>query len=212
MFHYNIDRMLSSKKLYDKSYEITFIMMVCITVLTFVRSINSNIGDKKTLSLQLSSFVTMIASMHYYLMIINKDNVTTYRYFDWFFTTPILLIDLCILLDIYDPTFIAELIIYNTAMLGIGFIGELGYMNILASTTIGFVPLAIMFTRLRMRLQKQGITSQQNLLLNTFFGLWSLYGVNNLVLNNMIHNALFNGLDFLTKGVFGLYIYQLSWQ
>jgi len=202
--------MVTTTALYNKSYEITFIMLVCITVLTFMRSIRSDLSQKSSLSLQLSSFVTMIASMHYYLMIQNKDNVHVYRYFDWFFTTPILLIDLCLLLDIYDPIFIFELIFYNTIMLGVGFAGELGYIGLLPSTIVGFVPLGIMFARLRDRLMKQNPTKRQIDLLNVFFGLWSLYGVNNLVTNRTFSNTVFNGLDFLTKGAFGLYIYAAS--
>lgn len=202
--------MVTANAIYNKSYEITFIMLVCITVLTFMRSIRADVSQKSSLSLQLSSFVTMIASMHYYLMIQNKDNVHVYRYFDWFFTTPVLLIDLCLLLDIYDPMFVFELILYNTAMLGIGFVGELGYIGLLPSTIVGFVPLGIMFARLRAKLLSQNPTKDQIDLLNVFFGLWGLYGVNNLVTNRVLSNSIFNGLDFLTKGAFGLYIFAAS--
>ena len=66
--------MVTATQLYNKSYEVTFIMMVCITVLTYIRSIQTNPESKYSLALQLSSFVTMIASMHYYLMIQNKNN------------------------------------------------------------------------------------------------------------------------------------------
>lgn len=202
--------MVAASALYNKSYEITFIMLVCITALTFMRSIRADVTKKASLSLQLSSFVTMIASMHYYLMIQNKENVHVYRYFDWFFTTPVLLIDLCLLLDIDDPNFVLELILYNSIMLGIGFVGELGYLGLLPSTIVGFVPLGIMFARLRSKLMSQNPSKYQIDLLNVFFGLWSLYGVNNLVTNRTISNTVFNGLDFLTKGAFGLYIYAAS--
>jgi len=73
------------KEIIDKSYELNFIMLVSITILVFIRSIQHNLTDKKRVSLQLSAFVTMIASLHYYLMVINKTNVNIYRYFDWFF-------------------------------------------------------------------------------------------------------------------------------
>ena len=202
--------MVTASAFYNKSYEITFIMLVCVTALTFMRSIRADISQKASLSLQLSSFVTMIASMHYYLMIQNKENVHVYRYFDWFFTTPVLLIDLCLLLDIYDPLFVFELIVYNTVMLSVGFVGELNYIGLLPSTIIGFIPLGIMFARLRGRLMSQNHSKNQRDLLNVFFGLWSVYGLNNLVTNRTTSNAVFNGLDFLTKGAFGLYIFGAS--
>ncbi len=208
--------MVTATQLYNKSYEVTFIMMVCITVLTYIRSIQTNPESKYSLALQLSSFVTMIASMHYYLMIQNKNNVHTYRYFDWFFTTPILLIELCLLLDIFDTKFLAEIILYNTLMLLIGFAGEVGYLGLMTSTAAGFLPLLLMFWRIKSKVdaeQTDRIGSEagrirKNTILNTFFGLWSAYGLNNLVTNRMVSNGVFNLLDFLTKGAFGLFIYS----
>lgn len=193
-------------------------MMICITVLTYIRSIQTNPESKYSLALQLSSFVTMIASMHYYLMIQDKNNVHTYRYFDWFFTTPVLLIELCLLLDIFDSQFIAELILYNTLMLLIGFAGEVGYLGLMTSTVAGFLPLLIMFWRIKSKVDAEQSGSghreseaerrRKNIILNTFFGLWSAYGLNNLVTNRMVSNSMFNLLDFLTKGAFGLFIYS----
>ena len=147
--------MVTATQLYNKSYEVTFIMMVCITVLTYIRSIQTNPESKYSLALQLSSFVTMIASMHYYLMIQNKNNVHTYRYFDWFFTTPILLIELCLLLDIFDTQFLAEIILYNTLMLLIGFAGEVGYLGLMTSTAAGFLPLLLMFWRIKSKVDAE---------------------------------------------------------
>jgi len=202
--------MVTATQLYNKSYEVTFIMMVCITVLTYIRSIQTNPESKFPLALQLSSFVTMIASMHYYMMIQDKNNVHTYRYFDWFFTTPVLLIELCLLLDIFDTQFIAELILYNTLMLLIGFAGEVGYLGLMTSTAAGFLPLLIMFWRIKNKVDAEQTRNKQrkNLILNTFFGLWSAYGLNNLVTNRIVSNSVFNVLDFLTKGAFGLFIYS----
>jgi bacteriorhodopsin len=208
--------MVTATQLHNKSYEVTFIMMVCITVLTYIRSIQTNPESKYSLALQLSSFVTMIASMHYYLMIQNKNNVHTYRYFDWFFTTPILLIELCLLLDIFDTRFLAEIILYNTLMLLIGFAGEVGYLGLMTSTAAGFLPLLLMFWRIKSkvdaeqtdRIGSEAGRTRKNTILNTFFGLWSAYGLNNLVTNRMVSNSVFNVLDFLTKGAFGLFIYS----
>ena len=203
--------MISSNKLYLKSYEVTLIMLVCVTVLVFLRSIRQDVSQKASLSLQLAGFVTMIASMHYYLMTKNKENVHVYRYFDWFFTTPILLIDLCLLFDIYDISFITEIILYNTAMLGIGYAGEMGLIGMASSTVVGFIPLMAIFVRLRNKLVDKNISREKWVLFNTFFGLWSLYGINNLVTNRVLSNTIFNILDFLTKGAFALYIYKESW-
>lgn len=190
-------------------------MLVSITILVFVRSIQNNLTDKKRLSLQLSAFVTLIASMHYYLMIQNKTNIDIYRYFDWFFTTPILLIDLCIILDITDTKFMFEIISYNTVMLLFGYLGELGILSNLISTIGGFIPFIILFYRIHNRVKQQENTQEQkinkNRILNIFIILWSLYGLNHMYKNELNKNGIYNMLDLLTKGIFALYIYKTSW-
>lgn len=197
-------------ELYSKSYEVVFIMLFSITILTGLRSVQDKLTKKQRISLQLSTFVTIIASMHYFLMIQNKDKIEIYRYFDWFFTTPILLIDLCVLLDIDDTYFMIEIIVYNTLMLLFGFLSEINYLSIITGTILGFIPFLLIFKRIKDKLGDNTTQEQYNLLY-TFFFLWSLYGINHVITDEMIKNANYNVLDFTTKGMFGLYIYSKSW-
>lgn len=203
------------KQIINKSYEINFIMLVSISILVFVRSLQQTIEDKTRLSLQLSSFVTTIASMHYFLMIQNKQNIEVYRYFDWFFTTPILLIDLCLLLDITDPKFMFEIIGYNTFMLLFGYLGELNILSTMTSTVTGFIPFILLFYRIYKTLQEQTNTrdeyKEKMRLFIIFLALWTMYGINHMYKNTLYKNGIYNVLDLITKGMFGLYIYNESW-
>ena len=187
----------------QKSYEVNVIMFIAISILLIVRSLDENLDEKTNLQLQLAAFVTIIASMHYFLMIRSKSKVVSYRYFDWFFTTPILLIDLCLILKIYDPYFIGELVLYNTTMLLFGFLGELSVLPIFVSNMLGFIPFVIMYKKILKRIS----TQNEKMILNGFFGLWSLYGLNHLNPYSGPKNLTYNILDFITKGAFGLYIY-----
>ena len=196
--------------LYLKSYEVIFIMLFSITILTGLRSLQDKLTKNQRISLHLSTLVTIIASMHYFLMIQNNDKVEVYRYFDWFFTTPILLVDLCILLDIEDPYFMFEIVIYNTLMLLFGFLSEINYISMLNGTILGFIPFILIFKRIKDRLG-ENTKDEQYKLLYTFFSLWSLYGVNHMIKDSTIKNLNYNALDFATKGMFGLYIYAKSW-
>jgi len=205
--------MINNLNLVNKSYEVVFIMLVSITFLTSLRSLQNDLTNKERISLQLSTFVTLIASMHYFLMINNKQNIHIYRYFDWFFTTPVLLIDLCILLDIYDFNFILELVGYNSLMLGIGFLGEMEMISITTSTLIGFIPLFVIFARIYNKI-KDTKNKEKQRLFYTFFSLWSVYGINHFFyskVNKTTINGIYNILDLCTKGMFGLYIYNKSW-
>ena len=197
---------------YNKSFQISFIMLSSISLITLFRS-NNDLSEDKIKQLQLSSLVTIIASMHYFLMMSEKDNskIVSYRYYDWFFTTPILLYDLCLILDIYDNQFYLELFAYNTLMLSIGYIGEIKN-KLLMTMILGFIPLALMFYRIIDRFYKKNINKDERkdkeILLYTFFSLWSLYGVTHLFPNN-IKNIILNMLDIITKGFFGIYIYKI---
>lgn len=191
----------------NKTFIVNFIMLVAISILLIVRSLD-NVSEKSNLQLQLASFVTIIASMHYFLMIMNKENVVSYRYFDWFFTTPILLIDLCLLLNISDTKFIMEIILYNTLMLASGFLGEINMVPLWLSNLIGFVPFGLMYKKI---LDKTNSIKERNIV-NGFFGLWSLYGLNQLNPYNNGKNITYNVLDFITKGAFGLFIYYESFE
>jgi bacteriorhodopsin len=203
------------REIINKSYEINFIMLVAISILVFIRSIQSNLTDKTRISLQLSAFVTTIAAMHYYLMTLNKENVVQYRYFDWIFTTPILLIDLCLILDITDKGFILEIIGYNTAMMMLGYLGELDILSMITSTFVGFIPFIILFYRIYDKVKSQTNTPEERKrkmnILTVFVGLWALYGINHLYKNALHKNGIYNILDFITKGMFALYIYNSSW-
>lgn len=198
-----------------KSYELNFLMLVSITILVYVRSLQHNLSEKDRLSLQLSAFVTTIASMHYYLMISSKENVVQYRYFDWVFTTPILLIDLCLILDITDVDFIIEIVGYNLFMLLFGYMGELNILSMFSSTIIGFIPFIILFYKIYEKINKQTNTKEERKrkinILNVFAVLWSLYGINHLNLNKLYQNGIFNILDLITKGFFALFIFASSY-
>lgn len=192
-------------------------MFIAITMLTIIRSFD-DVSDSTNLQLQLSSFVTFIASMHYFLMIVSNDNVVSYRYFDWFFTTPVLLIDLCLILGIYDKYFLFEIVIYNCVMLLFGYLGEINVLSMLTSTILGFIPFVLLFYKIYNRLKNNKDTDDQKYLtfenkkklLLAFVTLWSLYGLNNIVKNLYIKNLIYNILDFITKGAFGLFIYSKS--
>lgn len=205
-------------KYLNKSYEVVLIMLISITLLTSLRSLQADISSKTRLSLQLSSFVTITASMHYFLMINDKSNTVSYRYFDWFFTTPVLLIDLLLILDIYEKELIIEILIYNALMLVFGYLGELNKLSKMNSTVFGFIPFIIIFYKINEKLNEKYKNSniktdlnEKQSILNVFFILWSIYGVNHLNPNIISKNFIYNIMDLITKGLFGLYIYKLSW-
>lgn len=189
-----------------KSYEVVFIIFVSVSVLTGLQSLTvSNNLDK--VKLQLSTVVTTIAAFHYNLMINRPENLVVYRYLDWYFTTPLLLIDFALTLGIKDITTITKIIGYNTAMLTSGVLGELNVMNKYNSCFIGFIPLYLLFNILYQEMEK---TKENIRLFKAFVSVWVTYGLVYLIDNEDTRNLSYNVLDIISKGFFGLYIYYTS--
>lgn len=188
-----------------KSFEFTWVILLGISILTGLRSLNdTHLTTTSKLSLQLSTLVTVIAFMHYTLMLKRKTNIILYRYMDWVFTTPLLLIDYCLIEGITDINFIIELILYNWSMLGIGILGEYNIINQFISMVGGFVPFTRMFWLLHKRVQHK----KRFIIFTT---LWGLYGITHIIPSKSLKNMSYNILDMITKGMFGLYIYSLSY-
>jgi len=199
-----------------KSFQVSFILLVAISILTLTRSLNNDVKKIDRLSLQLSTLVTVIASFHYYLMLNRDQNPVIYRYLDWFFTTPILLIDFCIIYGIRDIPFIAEILLYNAVMLILGFIGELKLISMTASMVIGFVPFVLIFRKLYYKIKDiesgNSLVDKKNRIkfFYVFAGLWAMYGFIHVYPSKQIRDIFYNILDIITKGIFGLFIYKKS--
>lgn len=192
----------------EKTYEVAFILLVCVSIITSLRSLRVN-NELDQLKLQLSTMITSIASFHYYLMLNRIENVVAYRYLDWFFTTPLLLIDLCITVGITDKKLITELIAYNTAMITTGFLGEIHLISRMNGTIFGFIPLYLIFKKIYDNMEK----TEKNITLFKFFtGLWITYGLIYTTPQENIRNISYNVLDVFSKGAFGMYLYYDSFQ
>lgn len=188
------------------------ILLMAATLLTIIRSFNelSNDPDEDEihrLKLHISSIVTFIASCHYYLMITSPTKIISYRYLDWFFTTPLLLIDLCLTYRILDPTLITELLIYNALMLGVGFLGEIGVINKWLACFLGFIPLILLFRKIWINMED---TIANRHLFRIFLAVWSMYGVIYLVSNLDARNLSYNILDIISKAGFAIYLYYIT--
>lgn len=196
------------KLITEKSYHVSLILLLSVTLLTFMRAIN-NISIKNKLQLQISTLVTFIASCHYLLMILSPEKVVIYRYFDWFFTTPLLLIDLCLTYNITDFNFILKIVSYNSIMLLSGFLGELQITPKYPSMIAGFIPFILLFRDIYKKMPK----TKENKKLFYFFGIiWSIYGIIYPINNNEFRNLCYNILDIISKAGFGVYLYSKTFK
>ena len=198
----------------EKSFDVTFILLLCTTLLTSLASVQPKLENKQDIiALQLSSFVTAIASIHYYLMrsAVKGDRVIYYRYLDWFFTTPILLMELCILLKITDTTILKKVVFWNTCMLFFGFLGEINILSRRLACGLGFLCFGILYNTIYKQVERNNKDPDNKKgslqILHAFMIVWSVYGLVFLFNDEAPRIVAYNVLDLCTKALFGVFIY-----
>ena len=153
-------------------------------------------------------------------------NITVYRYFDWFITTPSMLLTLMAYLSFdakanqtsvvqfikenYKVIFIVFAL--NAAMLFTGLVGELGWMNPRSSALIGFFPFVLYFYIIyKYFVKDKQLSNEKRNVFFYFLMVWSLYGVAAL-LPYEAKNTMYNILDLFAKNFFGLFLVYILYQ
>jgi bacteriorhodopsin len=198
--------------------------LIDIWGLTF--QVSPRFGILKEL-LFLELMVQIIEFVFYIWLTRNIDkikNITKYRYYDWFITTPTMLLTLMVYLEIQsnqEPITLLQFIqkyfgvilivwILNWMMLGFGLLGELGYMDQKKSATLGFIPFILYFAIIYQTfIENKNIENKQIYLY--FLIVWSIYGVS-AFMNYNIKNSMYNILDLFAKNFFGLFLVYLLYQ
>lgn len=204
-----------------KIFEFTVIVFIAITVISLSKASRTDTSPKYSSVLRLSSFTTIVACLHYFLMalssVFHQDILTIimYRYADWIITTPVLLVELVLLLGIDENLwYFTELVIANIIMLIFGLYGEVynGFTVKTWSGLLGFLPLLYIIWRVYSSIvHKQDINDKKMKLrygVAIGFGiLWILYGVVYFLDSQINRSILYTILDLLSKGVFAGFVY-----
>lgn len=170
--------------------------------------------------------IVQLIEFTFYLYLVYKiinghltKDITTHRYFDWFITTPTMLVSFILFFKyLKDPkrnirflesfneekNNILKIVIGNTFMLGLGFLAETSMIDKYVGITLGFLPFAYLFKILYSEYAKHTLLATQ--LFYAFFGIWGLYGVG-AVLPFEQKNIAYNILDLFSKNFYGLFLY-----
>jgi len=150
------------------------------------------------------------------------ENITPHRYYDWYLTTPTMLVSLCIYLTylknneinvetkdslfkiVYDNlNILVPIIFLNFVMLTSGYLTEIKKISKLPGILFGFIPFLIYFYLIYENFAKLS-QSGFNLFLFFFF-VWFSYGIAALM-KYKTKNIIYNILDLFAKNFFGLYL------
>lgn len=161
----------------------------------------------------------------FYLSTLNFD-VTYVRYFDWFLSTPIMLISTTFFMrylaskslnqkmtikNIIKTNWIELLKIgvSNVFMLLFGFLAEI---NIITRTNgLIFGSLAFLYTFYVIYSEFVDNNNTNKILFYTMFTIWALYGVA-YMFPYITKNTIYNYLDVVSKNFYGLFIYYFILQ
>ncbi len=209
----------------ESAYASLFIQF--ITGVIDIYGLTIKVPDEKIIFRELLKIelgVQAIEFIYYLWMVLNIknfDNITPTRYFDWFITTPTMLITLTAYLDTKNninvkqfiesnAKIIFEVIVLNVMMLIFGLIGEFRKLDVKTSVALGFVPFALYFQQIYSEYINEKSTFDQKFIYWFFLITWSLYGVAAL-LPYENKNTMYNILDLFAKNFLGIFLVFILW-
>lgn len=185
-------------------------------------------------ALFLENFVQLIEGTFYFWFIyfytknVDKIDIAKYRYYDWFLTTPTMILSTIAffyynnnnltkkhidIISFFKNDFfkIIELFFYNFNMLIFGFLQEINVIKIIISTFFGFVFFALLFYKMFIYYVNNNLYNI--IIFYSMFIIWALYGIA-AIFNSRLKNASYNILDTFSKNFYGLFlsfiVYKLS--
>jgi len=156
------------------------------------------------------------------LNIASVANITPHRYYDWYLTTPTMLVTLCVYLIylrsdeenkeikdslikvVYDNlNILIPIVVLNFIMLTSGYLTEIKKLSRTPGVIFGFIPFLIYFYLIYENYAK--FSSYGTQIFFYFFAVWFIYGIAALM-DYKTKNIMYNILDLFAKNFFGLYL------
>ena len=211
--------MSSEKSLVNDTFYITYAFLMTTATITFIEAIRTK--DMKIRNiLNLETCISVVAAFFYgkFVFSIENDSDIDYekindtRYTDWAITTPIMVLVLVLAL-LYNNKkgamkFSSYLIILvlNYGMLGMGYLGELGFLSKWNANIFGFGFFAAMYGFIYKKYLSGTFNLDNNILFWAFAILWALYGVV-YMMDEVTKNVSYNILDLLSKCFVGIFFW-----
>jgi hypothetical protein len=210
--------------------QLSVIIQLVIGIIS-TRGVFFNVDEKHKILTQILVVETVVQyiELAFYLYFLRRFDVlplskmTIIRYYDWFFTTPTMLISTVIyfkyeqyiqenkiqtldfLKVLKEEQFNIKLIVIsNFFMLLFGYLGEKGVIDKKISITLGFVFFANTFNIIYKNYAVKSTEGKK--IFNIILPIWAMYGIG-ACFNETYKNNTFNILDIFAKNFFSLFIY-----
>jgi bacteriorhodopsin len=165
-------------------------------------------------TLRLELLVTAIQFTFYVALLrnIKLEHMAITRYFDWFLTTPMMLVSMSSyflykkgersageIAKKYKSQFV-RILLSNLAMLIAGYLGEIGVIPKMSAVVIGTAAFIMTF-----RIIYKEMGGAGNNIFKLISLVWGLYGVA-YVLPEAEKNVMYNALDVISKNFFAIFL------
>jgi bacteriorhodopsin len=194
------------------SFTITFVGLIVSAILNLIESIRTTLPHVRHI-LSLEACIAIIAAYFYSIFMnrieafgpINWPEITKYRYLDWAFTTPLMLLGLCLFLAHHSKTTVSiiaylGIVLLDYFMLYFGYLGETKQLDRTSADVIGFLGYIGLFAILF----KYVKNSKINYMIFTVYAIiWAMYGVV-YFLDDYNKNLITNWLDLISKALVGI--------
>jgi len=205
------------------SFYLTYILLLTTATITLIEALRTKIPMVQHI-MNLETCISLIGGYFYSVFKdkidrtkeIKWEEITQLRYIDWGITTPFMLLALSLVLSFNSKTIIklnhfALIIFFNYVMLYAGYLGEIGKLDRITSSIIGFVALLITFATLFLKYVLPKYSLDNYILFGLYAVIWSMYGVA-YNFDELHKNITFNYLDLTSKCLvgIGLWVYYVK--
>jgi len=198
------------------SFYFNHLWMSITVVITIVTAILLKVPLYRYIILMETAISTISATIYYLLLQnakrteveskeIDWKGITVLRYNGWAFSTPLMLIAFILFLSTNTNTkisikLILTIILLDWLMLGLGYLGEIGYMDRTLSLITGFIPFFFLFGIIYYTFLRNKFNVFNVVVFGLFVVFWGLYGVG-YAFPLEPRNYLMNVLYFLSKSI-----------
>lgn len=205
------------------SFYLTYVLLLTTATITFIEALRTKIPMVQHI-MNLETCISLVGG--YFYSVFNDKikrmkeldwkEITQLRYIDWAITTPFMLLALSLVLSFNSKTTIklhcyAFIVFFNYVMLYAGYLGEVGKLERITASMIGFVALMITFATLFTQYVLPKYCADNYILFGMYAVIWSIYGVA-YHFDELQKNITFNYLDLTSKCLvgIGLWIYYVK--
>ena len=187
------------------SFNITYILLLTTATIILIEALRTKNTNVRNFY---SAFVAKISDSYDKNKKIDWGDINKTRYIDWFITTPLMLLALCLVLSSEIGStvklhIIFSIVLLNYLMLYIGYLGETNVLNKGISTIMGFIFFGLMYFIIFYNFVLPKYKLSNYVLFTLYLVVWSVYGIVYL-LDEENKNLVFNVLDLISKCFVGL--------